>query len=140
MQLARMVADLQSLASRHLRLMLERAQGPKVLLLDSETTGIVACTLSQSEILQKEVRVASLIRHCRPQRRVVRDKRSWFKSGVMLIGVSGFNSRRSAQRLVGAPECSVLSKTNERKHFTFAEDLAAATRVVFGIWRRRSAP
>lgn len=54
------------LAARHLRQMLERAQGPKVLLLDQETTGVVSCALSQSEILQKEVgleqRQATLLR------------------------------------------------------------------------------
>ncbi|XP_026192598.1 vacuolar protein sorting-associated protein 45 [Cyclospora cayetanensis] len=47
--------DLVALASRHLRVMLEKAPGPKLLLLDSETTGILACAVSQSEILQKEV-------------------------------------------------------------------------------------
>lgn len=47
--------DLVASSARHVRLMLEKAPGPKVLLLDAETTGIVACAMTQSEILQKEV-------------------------------------------------------------------------------------
>lgn len=49
--------DLVALAARHLRVMLEKVPGPKVLLLDGETTGIVACAITQSEILQKEVSI-----------------------------------------------------------------------------------
>lgn len=48
--------DLVASSARHVRLMLEKAPGPKVLLLDGETTGIVACAITQSEILQKEVK------------------------------------------------------------------------------------
>lgn len=48
--------DLVASSARHVRLMLEKAPGPKVLLLDAETTGIVACAMTQSEILQKEVK------------------------------------------------------------------------------------
>lgn len=47
--------DLVSLAARHMRLMLEKAPGPKILLLDGETTGIVSLAITQSEVLQKEV-------------------------------------------------------------------------------------
>ncbi|KAL8449064.1 hypothetical protein Emed_003416 [Eimeria media] len=47
--------DLVALAARHVRLMLEKAPGPKVLLLDAETTSIISCAVTQSEILQKEV-------------------------------------------------------------------------------------
>ncbi|KAL8275939.1 hypothetical protein Esti_000055 [Eimeria stiedai] len=47
--------DLVALAARHVRLMLEKAPGPKVLLLDAETTSIISCAVTQSEVLQKEV-------------------------------------------------------------------------------------
>ncbi|KAL8435826.1 hypothetical protein ACSSS7_002203 [Eimeria intestinalis] len=47
--------DLVALAARHVRLMLEKAPGPKVMLLDAETTSIISCAVTQSEILQKEV-------------------------------------------------------------------------------------
>ncbi|KAL8448218.1 hypothetical protein Emag_003986 [Eimeria magna] len=47
--------DLVAIAARHVRLMLEKAPGPKVLLLDAETTSIISCAVTQSEILQKEV-------------------------------------------------------------------------------------
>ncbi|CBZ53794.1 putative vacuolar protein sorting-associated protein [Neospora caninum Liverpool] len=47
--------DLVVLVGQHIRAILERVPGAKVLLLDQETTGIVSTAVSQSDILQKEV-------------------------------------------------------------------------------------
>ena len=48
--------DLLRLCRQHLQAMLRAAAGLKVLLLDNETVAAVSCILSQSDILQKEVR------------------------------------------------------------------------------------
>ncbi|KEP66853.1 UNVERIFIED_CONTAM: Sec1 family protein [Hammondia hammondi] len=53
--MAGMCTDLVSLVSQHIRAILERVPGAKVLLLDQETTGMVSTAVSQSDILQKEV-------------------------------------------------------------------------------------
>ncbi|PFH37271.1 Sec1 family protein [Besnoitia besnoiti] len=53
--MARPCTDLVVLVGQHIRAILERVPGAKVLLLDQETTGIVSTAVSQSDILQKEV-------------------------------------------------------------------------------------
>lgn len=56
--------DLPLLVKQYIRRMLsETGQGMKSMLLDSYTTGIVSCVLSQTEILQKDVRKFPIALH-----------------------------------------------------------------------------